>query len=304
MSEKVDPALLCSVESLESGESLVGTAPRGNVWFALEYTDRWGKKAFEESSLSDEIKRQVNAQLKLIPESKLLLINQRPRSDGQVTFFAALPTADPPVLYRFTLSDYEDLLSLSLVSIANQEYRYAAAVSQEPVFFVCTNGLRDQCCALHGTGTYAALAEQFGDLVWQSTHHGGHRFAANLLALPAGLSFGRMRPENAVSVVRKALAGRIDLDQIRGRITYEEPAQAGEILLRKELELDGFDTLKLIESQPAGSGRWQLRFADSDGAVHQVVLERSEGPEQIHLSCGDEKTSPMVHFRLVEHSKL
>lgn len=305
MTEPITATIPCSLESIESNEPLLGTAPRADVWFALEYPGRWEKKAFEQSTIAAEIKEHVNAQLKLIPESRLLLIKQGYSGNaGDVRFFASVAAANPPVLYRIELADYSDLLSLDLVSMVAQHPRYARALSEEPVFVMCTNGLRDQCCALHGLAAYAALAAEFGDLIWESTHHGGHRFAANLLALPGGLSFGRLRADNAVAVVRAALDGKLDLDHFRGRSTHDEPVQAGEILLRRELGLDAVGALKLIATNPASDSRWELTFAEPSRRAHRVVLERTEGPEQIHLSCGDAKTAPMAHFKLAEHSRL
>jgi hypothetical protein len=306
MTENTATPPFCSIESIELNESLVGTAPRADVWFALEYPGRWGNKAFEESTIPEEVKQHVNAQLKLIPESKLVLIKQKSRpADGSIRFFVAVTGGDEgPALYRIELADYSDLLSLDLVSLASQNLRYIAALSEEPLFLVCTNGLRDQCCALHGAAAYAALSAEFGDLIWESTHHGGHRFAANLAALPAGLSFGRLRADSAGAIVRAALEGRIALEHFRGRNAYPEAAQAGESLLRGKLHLDRVGDLTLIESKAGEEGRWQSSFAGPNGQVENVVVERSEGPEQVHLSCGDAKTSPMVHFRLAEHSKL
>ncbi len=303
MTEAITATQFCSLESIELNESLVGTAPRADVWFALEYPGRWGTKAFEESTIPEEVKKQVNAQLKLIPESKLVLIKQKSRpADGSIRFFVAVTGGDEgPALYRIELADYSDLLSLDLVSLAAQNLRYIAALDEEPLFLVCTNGLRDQCCALHGAAAYAALSAEFGELVWESTHHGGHRFAANLAALPAGLSFGRLRADNASAIVRSALEGRIALEHFRGRNAYPEAAQAGEILLREKLGLDRVGDLRLIDSKTGEDGRWQLSFAASTGKVENVVVERTEGPEQVHLSCGDAKTSAMVHFKLAEH---
>jgi len=300
---KYSPPLLCSQESIEHNEPLLGTAPRADVWFALEHSGRWEKKAFEQSSIAAEIKDHVNAKLTLIPESRLLLIKQKSSgSGGGVRFYASVAAADPPALYRFELADYSDLLNLDLVSIAAQHPRYRGALNEERLFLVCTNGHRDQCCALQGPAAYAALRAEFGDLVRESTHHGGHRFAANLLALPGGLSFGRLRADNAVAVVRAALDGKLDLDHFRGRTVHAEPVQAGEILLRRELGLDAVGALKLAVSQTDSEGRWELIFAEPSGQAHRVLLERSEGPEQIHLSCGDAKTAPMAHFQLLEHT--
>ena len=290
----------CSLESIEHHESLLGTAPRADVWFLLEYHGRWGKKALEESEISDPVKAYLNAQTKAIPESRLLLIKQ-PREENVrgFAFFAAIPIADPPILYRFQLNDYEDLPSYDLASIFAREPEFDDRISREPIFVNCTNGLRDQCCALHGVATYWELQDKFPGRVWESTHHGGHRFAANFMHLPYGLSYGRLRKENAASVLEAGLNGRIALEHFRGRTIYEEPIQAAEILLRKELELDAIDRLRIIGSEAQDGNRWRA-FADADDTVYEVIIEQRETGEKVHLSCGDEKTTRVVEYKAIE----
>ena len=290
----------CSLESIEHHESLLGTAPRADVWFLLEYHGRWGKKALEESEIPDEVKAHLNAQLKATLESRLLLIKQ-PREENVrgFAFFAAIPTADPPTLYRFQLNEYDDLLSYDLAGIFARKPEFADSISREPVFVNCTNGLRDQCCALHGVASYWELQNQFPGKVGESTHHGGHRFAANFMHLPYGLSYGRLRKENAASVLETGLKGRIALDHFRGRTIYEEPIQAAEILLRKELDLDAIDSLRITGSDAQDGNRWRV-LADANDRVYEVIIERHETGEHVHLSCGDEKTSPVVEYKTIE----
>ena len=293
---------LCSVESLELGESLIGTAPRADVWFMLEYPGRWENKAFADSEVPVEVKEKVNAQVKVITEARWMLIKQLQTNGRGVRFFAALPKADPPTLYKFRLKDYGEVLDIDLTALAAGNAQFDAARVSEPMFLVCTNGLRDQCCALKGAPVAKALSTQFGEMVWESTHHGGHRFAANFLHLPHGLSYGRLRAENAASIVQAALNGRIALEHFRGRSIYAEPIQAGEILLRRELNLDAVDALNLAESEALPDGRWRLRFTERPGGrAHNLLLQRQETETQLHLSCGDEKTAPMVNFDILEH---
>jgi hypothetical protein len=298
MNTAANPALTatpCSLESLDSHEPLLGTAPRADVWFALEYPGRWGDKAWAESTVDATVKEHVDAQVKRIPEARWMLIKQRTKHE-RIRFFAAV-VAPEPALYAFELVDYTDLLGLDLAAIVAGDPAYASARSEEPVFLVCTNGHRDQCCALHGIAAYGAIHSHFGDVVWESTHHGGHRFAANLLALPAGLSLGRLRADNAVELVQTLLDGRIPLDHYRGNTAWPEPLQAAETLLRRQLNLDAAGSVQLLASQPAGDNRWQATFAAA-GGEHRVVIERSAGAP-VHLSCGDEKTTPIAEYKLV-----
>lgn len=289
----------CSIDSLEASESLLGTAPRANVWFMLEYSGRWGNQALKESSVSEQVKEHLNAQLKLIPEARLLLVKRPLAERDGITFAAAVATGNEPALYRFRIEIYEELLSFDLVAIVAGEARYASALTSEPMFVVCTNGLRDQCCALHGMAVYAALAHEHPGLVWESTHHGGHRFAANMLHLPHGLSYGRLRADSAAEVTLSALDGNIAFDYLRGRSTLGEAAQAAEGFLRRELALPGLNGLVFIGTEDLPDGQSAVSF-NSDERAYTAVVARYETGAQVHASCGDEKTNPVVEYRLVE----
>jgi hypothetical protein len=295
--------LLCSIESIEAGEQLVGTAPRADAWFLLEYPGRWANKAFKESSIPEEVKNHLNAQLKQIPESRLLLIKQSTTEHAGISFFAALPKSGQSALYQFQLNDYAGLLELDLRTIIAQDARFEAARSEEPLFVMCTNGLRDKCCALHGAATYGALAGAFPGLVWESTHHGGHRFAANFLHLPYGISYGRLRPQSAGEVLQMALGGRIAFYHYRGRTIYEGPVQAAEVLLRRGIGIEGVDALTLRLSEDLGGGQWRVQFAGVDEAF-EIVVQRTESDAQVHLSCREEDLSPVVEYSLVEQKIL
>lgn len=294
----------CSLESIELHESLVGTAPRADVWFLLEYHGRWGKKAFEESEIPDAVKEHVSAQLKGISQSKLLLIKQ-PREDNVrgFAFFAALATADPPTLYRFQLNEYEDLLSYNLAGIVARKPEFDDSISREPVFVNCTNGLRDQCCALHGVASYWALQNQFPGKVWESTHHGGHRFAGNFIHLPYGLSYGRLRKENAASVLQAGLEGRIALDHFRGRTIYPDPIQAAEILLRKELNINGVDDALVTRERRLDDYHWQVELRANE-KPYELTIEKQDTGKRVHVSCGDEKLQPVVEYQLLDYKIL
>lgn len=301
VTEKVHPSptqFFCSQESLDAGEQLAGSAPRAAVWFLLEYPGRWGTKALKESSIPDEVKAHLNAQLDKVGESRLLLIKQSKTTHTGIAFFAALPKANPPTLYRFELTKYEELLDFDFAALAASDSRYASAISNEPVFVMCTNGLRDQCCALHGVATYWALAERFPGRIWESTHHGGHRFAANCLHLPYAISYGRLRPETASAVLETALDGRVSLASMRGRTIYPEPVQAAELLLRQQLGLDELEGIRLQIASEIEPGRWQVIFEHA-GSLSELQLQEEESDQRIHISCGDEKTSPMVSYRLL-----
>jgi hypothetical protein len=289
----------CSIASLEASESLLGTAPRADVWFMLEYSGRWGNQALKESSLSEQVKDHLNAQLKLIPEPRLLLVKRPVAERDDITFAAAVATGAEPTLYRFRIESYEELLDFDLAAIAAGDLRYVSALSTEPMFVVCTNGLRDQCCALHGMAVYASLAHEHPGLVWESTHHGGHRFAANMLHLPHGLSYGRLRADSAAEVTQTALDGNVAFDYLRGRSTLGEAAQSAEAFLRRELARPGLNGLAFIGIEDLSDSKWAVSF-QGDGHAYTAIVARHETGAQVHASCGDEKTNPVAEYSLVE----
>ena len=67
---------------------------------------------------------------------------------------------------------------------------------QESLILVCTNGRHDQCCANLGRPLVRALRDSpWADRVWECSHIGGDRFAANVVVLPDSLYFGRVEPD-------------------------------------------------------------------------------------------------------------
>ncbi|QYK50273.1 MAG: hypothetical protein KF701_07710 [Anaerolineales bacterium] len=288
----------CSLESLNANEPMAGTAPKAQVWFMLEYTPRWGHKAWEESSIDPAVRAAVDEQLKQIPGARLLLIRQKDRA-ATLRFFAAV-LGDEPRLYKFELDNYEELPVLDLVSIVAGAEQYQASLTDEQVLLVCTNGQRDACCVLHGVAVYNTLHGQLGHTVWESSHHGGHRFAANLLAFPSGRSYGRLGASNALGIVQRIVDGEVPAQYCRGYTAWAEPAQAAELLLRQQLGLQQEGGLRLLDSQPAGEARWRVRFEGADGE-RELTVERVEGAP-VHASCGDEKTTPTVEYRVVDSS--
>lgn len=297
------PDFFCSLHSRDFEESPLGSAPSANVWFMLEYNDRWNSKAFKESSISDEIKSGVEAQLDSIEKSRLLLIKQKSDRQNSITFFVAVAHVHPAQLYRFELDDYAELLNIDLIGLARGEDKYADQRVSEPLFLVCTNGLRDKCCARNGVPAYQTLSEEFGDTIWQSTHHGGHRFSANFLAMPLGLSYGRMDMGSATDTVKAFLRNEMPLENLRGRSTYAKVVQAAEGLLRTQIDALGPQELHLESSHALSDEQWEVKFENPAKSTHySVLIQRKETDSLAYVSCIGDKQAPIVEYTLLEHA--
>lgn len=165
----------------------------------------------------------------------------------------------------------------------------AALPREGQLLLVCTHGRRDRCCARLGVPLYDALRPhvEHGRL-WQSSHHGGHRFAGNLLALPSGVQLGRVSPQEAAAVASLLHQGRIPLDRYRGRTIHQPRQQAAEIAVRHELGLDAFGDVRPLEDDGV-----TVRVAVPDGIVDVAVTEET-GPA-LPASCGAEP-EPSARF--------
>jgi hypothetical protein len=182
---------------------------------------------------------------------------------------------------RLELASHEEL--------AHVDFESDGVTREAQLVLVCGHGTRDACCARLGTAVFTALAGGLPpDDLWISSHQGGHRFAANVLVLPAGLQFGRLGPEEAPFVLARALAGKIELGSYRGRTCYSHEVQAAERAVREATSLDG-----VLDLSVAGAEGSTVRFRTSSGEEHAALVEVVEGPT-VPASCGAEPESQSV----------
>jgi hypothetical protein len=158
----------------------------------------------------------------------------------------------------------------------------------ERTYLVCTNGARDPCCAIRGAAVATALDGARPGAVYESSHLGGHRFAANVLVLPDALCFGRLDARAALALADELDAGRLPLEHLRGRTSLTEEQQAAEIFVRRELGLGGLDDVMHVEG---------TTFALSEGRLATAHV-RGEKLEPRPFSCRDDKPSAPTAWTL------
>jgi hypothetical protein len=143
-----------------------------------------------------------------------------------------------------------------------------------PLYLVCTHAKRDRCCATLGRPIADTLAALHPEATWEVSHVGGHRFAGNLVVLPEGLVYGGLDVATAVRAANLHHAGRLDLTHLRGRSALARSEQAAEILVRRELDVDGLAAITVLDTTEeadgttvvdltvAGHGRWRARVVE------------------------------------------
>ena len=294
---------LCAEVSQEHQESLAATASRVDHWILVEYRHLWTRDPVAGSGLPDEAKANLRAQLRALPNSRLLFI-RRPgqRRDGALTAFVGRSRENDRRFYRIQLHSYADLARLDVAAALDDE-RVAEPLAH-PLFVVCTHGKRDRCCAKYGRPLYEELAQEADpESVWQSTHVGGDRFAGNLVCLPEGLYFGRVGRPDVWGLLDEYLGGRIPLEHYRGRSCYPFAVQAAERRVREESGLVGLDDLRLESWERTGDG-WAVRFRTSAGELHEVDVVASLGEEPTYLTCSSARPERPRHYLATGHRVL
>jgi hypothetical protein len=102
----------------------------------------------------------------------------------------------------------------------------------------------------------SASAEQ----VWECSHIGGDRFAANMVVLPESLYFGRVEPDVADALLSGLDHDRLDLAHFRGRTSYTLTEQAVEHFVRTELAIEQLDGV--VVAPRDADGAFPVRLAD------------------------------------------
>jgi hypothetical protein len=306
-------ALPCATLSRALGEPLYGTASVVRGWLLLEQPGPWGREAVTQSrlepTLAAELERAAEA-----AHLRLLLI-RRPgrggpgdrRSGPPVNRGASLPhecfvahtSRAGRWLERRRLDDPAELLELDMAAVvAGERPRFGEAVD-EPVYLVCTNGRHDRCCATYGRPAALALAASHGELIWESSHVGGDRFAGNLVCLPDGHYFGRVGPAEAARVVDRHLAGVIDLDHYRGCCADPPVVQAAEWFARTATGLVGVADLAVAGRDRLAGGVQAVRFTHPGGGL-RVLLRATRTAEPRLLTCHSARAEPPLGFDLLE----
>jgi hypothetical protein len=138
--------------------------------------------------------------------------------------------------------------------------------------------------------------------VWECSHVGGDRFAANVLVLPSGLLYGRVRADEAVALADAADVGRVLAHRLRGRVGFPPDIQAAMVhahQLLPELSLSG---VLAIGSTRVAPDLTRVRLAVADQLVDvRVQVDRSSSE---WLTCQALAPSSALVHRPVSYEPL
>jgi hypothetical protein len=267
----------CAGRARAHHEPRAGTASPAVGWLLVEQPGAWGRDALTASGLDPAI----GAGLAAAAADLAVRVQTIRRPGGSASTSSprtvVLAHAGPsPWVEVLHLADDEALLDLDPAVCLEPDPPGLGVGPENPLYLVCTHAKRDRCCATWGRPIADTLAALHPDAAWEASHIGGHRFAGNLVVLPEGLVYGGLDVASAVRAVDLYGAGRLDLDLLRGRAALPRPAQAAEILLRRDLDVDridavedvtvvdgddGADGVATVELTVADRGRWRAQVA-------------------------------------------
>jgi hypothetical protein len=296
-------ALPCATLSRALEEPLCGTASRVRGWVLLEQPGPWGREAVTESRLDRDLARALDRKA-AAAHLRLLLIRRPGREAGgrPRACFVAHTSRAGRWLERRQLDDPAELLELDMARVVAGERPGFGEEATDPVYLVCTNGRHDRCCATYGRPAALTLAASHGELVWESSHVGGDRFAGNLVCLPGGHYFGRVGPDEAERVVGLHRKDVIDLDHYRGCCIDPPVVQAAEWFARRRAGLAGVGDLVLDGRDRLEGGVDEVRFRLAGGGRLRVVVRTTRDADPRPLTCHSARAEPPLSFTLLELS--
>jgi hypothetical protein len=276
---------LCADVSGAASESLAATASRIDRWLLVEYRGLWDRDVLGGSLLSAQLKEHFCDQLAKLGHARLLFIKQPSRrSQPRRMLYMGSSRPGEESLYALEFERHDDLLEYDFAS-ALLDGDMPGVPVEHPVFIVCTHGKRDRCCAKYGRPLYDGVKGKIDpDWVWQSTHVGGDRFAANVVVLPEGLYFGRVGEDDLDPLLDSYFDRRIHLDLYRGRSAYTFAVQAAERAVREAEGLTGIADVSL-ERVERRDGGWTVSLR-AKGVARKVDVALELADEPVYLTCG------------------
>ncbi len=282
----------CAPASERRDDPLFATAAPAVRYVLVEQPGAWGRNALRDSPIAAPVLADLLVRCHAV-DARLLLVRRAHREREASRAFAvvdARPGHEGIAWGRFA----EDA---ELAEI--DPTRFPTAPTTAPAFLVCTHGRRDPCCAARGWPVAVALTEAFPEQAWQCSHVGGDRFAANGVALPHGLYYGRVTPDAAATLARRHAEGRVTVPLLRGRSCFPPAVQAAQHLARLRLAVDAIDALHPVGVEQTAPDTTAVVLAHRDEDVRVVVREHASEPIP-RLTCGATVAAPMREWELVE----
>ncbi|WP_257161894.1 sucrase ferredoxin [Corynebacterium cystitidis] len=273
-------------------EPLPGSAKQATIYVIFEWTRAWSRDVLDGDTFGQELTAKLKAHLDEAGAT-LQLIRQPTREGRNIdNHHLYIVFAEHGTIEVLHVDGPEAILDLDL----SAPLRCGGVERTRPLLLVCTHAKRDACCAIKGRPLVAELEQRFpsadnGDVIWETSHTKGHRFAPSTLLMPWGYSFGRMNVEATTAMVEAARNGEYFIPGNRGRGTLSPTSQVAEIAVAKELARTGrhvnYGQLRIIDEEvEPDAGAATVAVNDSRAGVAYRVILNTRTVDGVISSCG------------------
>jgi len=275
----VTGAFRCAHDAESRGELLAGTASQADRFVLVEFPTPWPHKALD--AFSDDLRAALAAACEAA-SAKLLLIRRPGERTSTERRWAVYDVKRRRSLWgEWSAESDLGALVTAVTSVPDGQW------SAEPAVLVCTHARHDACCGVRGRPVAAMLAQTHGELVWECTHVGGHRFAANVMLPLDGTYYGRVEAETVLDVVDAHVEkSEISAAHVRGFSWMAPAAQAVAVEAHRRWGPAGADAIEAASVVALGPDRWRVELAGVEVLPSSITaeVERVPGPEA-RLSC-------------------
>ena len=278
----------CSDAARSRGDDNTGTASRVDLWILVELPVTWGRNPIHDAAIPPDVRDALKRASADIPRSRVVFIRKRVECLGPTRIYI-VRSAPTISMQTLDLPSIDHILAVDFVQLSTQH----SALST-PLVLICTHGQHDSCCGRRGYPLFNALRQHEGFDLWQCSHIGGDRFAANAVVLPWGLYYGPVETSDADALAQSIARGEILLPSYRGRCTMSRPVQAAETFLRRATGIIGRDEVHFVSREDLDDGRIRIHFDRGE-----VVIERYVATEAARLTCMSMREEPIAQYRLV-----
>lgn len=317
------PEVPCSDAARERQDPMLGTAPPQRRFLLVEQDGGWGFAGFPDVTMQEDIRDEVRQRVEAAG-GRIMLIRRPGRHTSSVCMMRSWCVVDvgAPPGERVTwgtwaypaelLSGVERLeeLAASTATAAPEASAPAAPAepsaapggpaapaaphTDEPLILVCTHGKKDPCCAVRGRPVAAALAAEHPEATWECSHTGGDRFAANVLMLPDGVTYGGLDVDSALDVVARHHEGRPAIGHLRGTSGHPRPVQAAVVAVHDQLGPLPWGAVTPVATAPLDPAEGEVTastvtLALADGRRAEVEVREHVRPAA-QLTCRTDAT--------------
>lgn len=282
----------CSTAARRRGDAMLGTAAPATRWLLLEHPGGWLPAAFDSPGLPPGVGSALHRTALAVGGRAVLVRRPGRRPAGAERHWGVVDADGRQQWGTWTRAEDLDLAVRALregpgvAPSAAPGPGPGAGVDPGPQLLVCTHGRHDVCCAVRGRPVAAAVAARWPEQTWECSHIGGDRFAANLLVVPDGTTYGGLDPDSAVAVVERHLAGRVDPDHLRGFATATPPVQAALAVVLRDHGDGGPHDVRPGAVTATGADTWEVEVLGSGGLPRRTLVDVRRGTQPAaRLTC-------------------